>query len=200
MSKAPALRVCLKSDGLWVSRWTARLYRSWGPGIRGDAELTATWRDTADEIKADILAHGVWDDRGVLRQHYETDAARDASTLLAAIFGFLPADRRAAARQRAGDRRRADRERLRAALPHQGDRRRVVGQGGDLPDLFVLAGVRVVDHRGGAARPGPDGSACSGSPHLSGCSPRSSTSTRVDTSATSRRCSRTSPSSRRRRG
>ncbi|HET9996608.1 MAG TPA: glycoside hydrolase family 15 protein [Nocardioides sp.] len=58
--------------------------------IRGDAELTATWRDTADEIKADILAHGL-DDRGVLRQHYETDAL-DASTLLAAIFGFLPGD------------------------------------------------------------------------------------------------------------
>jgi alpha,alpha-trehalase len=30
------------------------------------------------------------DGRGVLRQHYETDAL-DASTLLAAIFGFLPA-------------------------------------------------------------------------------------------------------------
>lgn len=58
--------------------------------IRGDPDLTATWRDTADEIKADILAHGL-DDRGVLRQHYETDAL-DASTLLAAIFGFLPHD------------------------------------------------------------------------------------------------------------
>ena len=58
--------------------------------IRGDPELTATWRATADEIKADILAHGV-DDRGVLRQHYDTDAL-DASTLLAAIFGFLPHD------------------------------------------------------------------------------------------------------------
>ena len=58
--------------------------------IRGDADLTATWRATADEIKADILANGV-DDRGVLRQHYETDAL-DASTLLAALFGFLPHD------------------------------------------------------------------------------------------------------------
>ena len=29
--------------------------------------------------------------RGVLRQHYETDSL-DASTLLAAIFGFLPGD------------------------------------------------------------------------------------------------------------
>jgi alpha,alpha-trehalase len=60
--------------------------------IRGDADLQATWRATADEIKADILEHGV-DDRGVLRQHYDTDAL-DASTLLAAIFGFLPHDDR----------------------------------------------------------------------------------------------------------
>jgi GH15 family glucan-1,4-alpha-glucosidase len=58
--------------------------------IRGDKDLAATWADTAEEIKADILAHGV-DDRGVLRQHYDTDAL-DASTLLAAIFGFLPHD------------------------------------------------------------------------------------------------------------
>jgi GH15 family glucan-1,4-alpha-glucosidase len=56
--------------------------------IRGDTDLQTTWGATADEIKADILAHGV-DDRGVLRQHYDTDAL-DASTLLAAIFGFLP--------------------------------------------------------------------------------------------------------------
>ena len=58
--------------------------------IRGDPDLAATWRGTADEIKADILANGV-DGRGVLRQHYDTDAL-DASTLLAAIFGFLPGD------------------------------------------------------------------------------------------------------------
>ncbi len=58
-------------------------------GIRGDAELEQTWRTTADEIRADILAHGVRD--GVLRQHYDTDAL-DASTLLAAIFGFLHGD------------------------------------------------------------------------------------------------------------
>ncbi|WP_082561831.1 glycoside hydrolase family 15 protein [Microbacterium sp. Root61] len=57
-------------------------------GIRGDEVLEKTWADAADEIRADILAHGV-SDRGVLRQHYDTDAL-DASTLLAAIFGFLP--------------------------------------------------------------------------------------------------------------
>jgi alpha,alpha-trehalase len=55
--------------------------------IRGDSQLRGTWAATADEIRADILEHGVRD--GVLRQHYETDAL-DASTLLAAIFGFLP--------------------------------------------------------------------------------------------------------------
>jgi GH15 family glucan-1,4-alpha-glucosidase len=56
--------------------------------IRGDNARAATWRATAEEIKADILEHGV-DARGVLRQHYATDAL-DASTLLAALFGFLP--------------------------------------------------------------------------------------------------------------
>src|SRR6478672_666557 len=58
--------------------------------IRGDPKLAATWRATADEIRADVLAHGV-SDRGVLRQHYETDAL-DASTLLAGSFKFLAHD------------------------------------------------------------------------------------------------------------
>jgi alpha,alpha-trehalase len=58
--------------------------------IRGDKSLAAAWGTTAAEIKEDILTHGM-DERGVLRQHYNTDAL-DASTLLAAIFGFLPHD------------------------------------------------------------------------------------------------------------
>ena len=58
--------------------------------IRGEAALSAEWAHTAAEIKSDILEHGV-DGRGVLRQHYATDAL-DAATLLAAIFGFLPGD------------------------------------------------------------------------------------------------------------
>ncbi|MFL6153419.1 MAG: glycoside hydrolase family 15 protein [Ornithinibacter sp.] len=57
-------------------------------GIREDSELEKTWAAAAEEIRADILEHGV-SDRGVLRQHYDTDAL-DASTLLAAVFGFLP--------------------------------------------------------------------------------------------------------------
>ena len=51
-------------------------------------ELESEWRKIADEIRADILEHGVRDN---LRQHYDTNAL-DASTLLAAVFGFLPAD------------------------------------------------------------------------------------------------------------
>jgi GH15 family glucan-1,4-alpha-glucosidase len=58
--------------------------------IRADPKLAAGWRATADEIKQDILDHGLTDG-GVLRQHYGTDSL-DASTLLAAMFGFLPHD------------------------------------------------------------------------------------------------------------
>ena len=58
--------------------------------IRADDSLSDGWHATAEEIKQDILAHGLTAD-GVLRQHYETDSL-DASTLLAAMFGFLPPD------------------------------------------------------------------------------------------------------------
>jgi alpha,alpha-trehalase len=55
--------------------------------IRGDDDLASKWRNEAEAIRADIIAHGVSKD-GFLRQHYETDAL-DASTLLAITFGFL---------------------------------------------------------------------------------------------------------------
>src|SRR4051812_8717185 len=58
--------------------------------VRGDPVLATTWRTTAEEIRDEILTRGVTD-RGVLRQHYATDAL-DASTLLAAPFDFLPGD------------------------------------------------------------------------------------------------------------
>jgi alpha,alpha-trehalase len=58
--------------------------------IVGDGDLQTTWGAEAAEIEADILEHGV-SDSGVLRQHYDTDAL-DASTLLAALYGFLPGD------------------------------------------------------------------------------------------------------------
>ena len=58
--------------------------------LRGAGDLNEKWGGIADEIRADIEKLGV-SDRGVLRQHYETDAL-DASTLLAPILGFLPGD------------------------------------------------------------------------------------------------------------
>ena len=58
--------------------------------IRGDGAAQEKWAAVADEIREDILANGV-DERGVLCQRYGSEAL-DASTLLAAIFGFLPDD------------------------------------------------------------------------------------------------------------
>jgi alpha,alpha-trehalase len=57
--------------------------------IAGEPERVQGWGATAEEIKKDILEHGV--KGGVLRQHYDTEAL-DASTLLAAMFGLLPHD------------------------------------------------------------------------------------------------------------
>ncbi len=101
---ACATRVWRHPDqGIWEARgkpkhyvssklmcWVALDRASTLAEIRGDPKLAATWRATADEIHADVLAHGV-SHRGVLRQHYETDAL-DASTLLAGSFGFLAPD------------------------------------------------------------------------------------------------------------
>jgi GH15 family glucan-1,4-alpha-glucosidase len=102
-----AMRVWREPDqGIWEARgkpqhyvssklmgWVALDRAAKLAQIRGDSALSETWSATADEIKADILTHGI-DKNGVLRQHYDTDAL-DASTLLAAIFGFLaPEDER----------------------------------------------------------------------------------------------------------
>ncbi|HEX2128460.1 MAG TPA: glycoside hydrolase family 15 protein [Solirubrobacterales bacterium] len=57
---------------------------------RGVDATAAEWSAIAKEIRADILERGV-SERGVLRQHYETDAL-DASTLLAPLIRFLPPD------------------------------------------------------------------------------------------------------------
>ncbi|MEV4411297.1 glycoside hydrolase family 15 protein [Catellatospora sp. NPDC049609] len=90
-------------QGIWEARGAPRHYVSsklmcWVAldragrlaTLRGDTQRAAAWHDTAEQIRADILAHGVTDD-GVLRQHYDTDAL-DASTLLAVLFHFLPPD------------------------------------------------------------------------------------------------------------
>jgi GH15 family glucan-1,4-alpha-glucosidase len=94
---------CEPDQGIWEARgkpqhyvssklmcWVAMDRAAKLAAMRGDAGLQGTWQAKAQEIKADILSHGLTAG-GVLRQHYETDAL-DASTLLAALFGFLPAD------------------------------------------------------------------------------------------------------------
>jgi alpha,alpha-trehalase len=99
-----AMRVWREPDqGIWEARgapqqyvssklmcWVAMDRAATLADTRGDTEKKDRWRMVAEEIRADILEHGV-DPRGVLRQHYETDAL-DASNLLAAVFGFLPHD------------------------------------------------------------------------------------------------------------
>jgi len=58
--------------------------------LRWEADLADRWQAAADEIRADILAHGV-DERGVFTQHYDTTAL-DASLLLMPLLRFLPPD------------------------------------------------------------------------------------------------------------
>jgi GH15 family glucan-1,4-alpha-glucosidase len=58
--------------------------------IEGEEELAQEWQSAADEIRADMLERGL-SDRGVFRQHYDTDAL-DASTLLIPLVRFLPSD------------------------------------------------------------------------------------------------------------
>jgi GH15 family glucan-1,4-alpha-glucosidase len=97
-----AIKVWMEADqGIWEARGAPKHYVSsklmcWvalDRGARlarleGELALAKEWGEIAQEIHADILAHGV-SDRGVFRQHYETDAL-DASTLLIPLLRFLP--------------------------------------------------------------------------------------------------------------
>ncbi len=58
--------------------------------LHEEPALAAKWQGVADEIHADICAHGV-DKRGVFVAHYDTSAL-DASLLLLPLVRFLPAD------------------------------------------------------------------------------------------------------------
>ena len=157
-------------------------------GIRGDDGLAATWRATAEEIRADILEHGV-DARGVLRQHYETDAL-DASTLLAAIFGFLPGDD---ARLRAtvlaiAEELTEDGFVLRYKTDETDDG--LSGKEGTflICSFWLVSALAIVGERQRGAR--PDGAPAAGGIATSTSTPRSSTPPPAGTWATSRRRSR----------
>ncbi|HMA27933.1 MAG TPA: glycoside hydrolase family 15 protein [Solirubrobacterales bacterium] len=99
-----AIEVWDKPDqGIWEARGAPKHYVSsklmcWvavDRGCRladrmGDEDRLPRWTETAEEIRADILERGI-SERGVFRQHYETDAL-DASALLAPLVRFLPPD------------------------------------------------------------------------------------------------------------
>ena len=159
--------------------------------IRDDVELEKKWAEAAEEIRADILAHGV-SDRGVLRQHYDTDAL-DASTLLASIFGFLPGS---------DERMRNTVEAISSELTENGFvLRYVTGETDDglsgkegtflICSFWLVSALAIVGRD--ASRPTTSWSGCCGSRPRSGCTPRSSRWTGPGTSATSRRRSPTWP-------
>jgi alpha,alpha-trehalase len=90
-------------QGIWEARGPARHFLSsklmcWVACDRGarlarlhdEPDYAQRWQKAADEIHADILAHGL-DQRGVFVQHYDTTAL-DASVLLMPLVRFLPAD------------------------------------------------------------------------------------------------------------
>jgi alpha,alpha-trehalase len=73
-----------------VMCWSAVQRGAQAARARDEATLAKAWQEAADEIREDILAHGV-DERGVFTQHYATKAL-DASLLLLPMTGFLPSD------------------------------------------------------------------------------------------------------------
>jgi alpha,alpha-trehalase len=88
-------------QGMWESRGVAQHFTSsklmcWLAADRGarlarlrqNGTLAERWQAAADEIHADICAHGI-DERGVFVQRYGSSAL-DASLLLMPLLGFLP--------------------------------------------------------------------------------------------------------------
>ncbi len=150
---------------------------SW-PTIRGDAGAAERrGRRRADEIQ-----------RRHPRRTASTSAASCASTTTptrstprrcwSPLFALPARRRRARARHRAGDRRRAHRGRPRAALPHRGDRRRPAGEEG----TFLICSFWLVSALAMSAstqRARDLWSGCCGSPRPSGSTPRSSRPTRA---------------------
>ena len=159
--------------------------------IRGDAEPGGDLARRPPRRSRPTSSSTASTTRGVLRQHYDTDAL-DASTLLAAIFGFLPGDD----------------ERLRASVLAIADeltehgfvlRYRtdetddgLSGKEGTflICSFWLVSALAIVGEH--AARPRPDGAPAARRLAARASTPRSSTPTPAATSATSRRRSRTS--------
>jgi len=102
-AEAAAAAWHLPDQGIWETRGEPRHYVSsklmgWVALDRasrlardhGRPELAESWDREADKVRRDILERGV-SERGVFRQHYDTDAL-DASLLLIPLVRFLPAN------------------------------------------------------------------------------------------------------------
>ncbi len=113
--------------------------------VREDWEKVERWRAAADEIKADILEHGV-DDRGVFVQHYDTTAL-DAALLLMPLLRFLPPDDERVINtvHAISDELTEHGLVLRYRTEETDDG--LQGRGGDVPHLLLLARVRVLRDR-----------------------------------------------------
>ena len=99
-----AMRAWRQPDhGIWEARGEPRHYVSsklmcWVAldraarlgSRRGKDRLADQWREVANEIHAEVCERGV-DERGVFKQHYDTDAL-DASCLLVPLVRFLPGE------------------------------------------------------------------------------------------------------------
>ncbi len=151
--RAQALRL-LEADVLGRGRPRRPARRAAGREGAG----TRNGRAVAGKIRADILERGV-SERGVFRQHYETDAL-DASTLLIPLVRFLPPD---------DERVRATVLAIAEELQDNGFVLRYkveetddgsAGSRGHVPDLLVLAGFGAVGDRRGASGPRRCASAC----------------------------------------
>ena len=182
--RAAALRL-LEADVLG----RARPRRAAGRTARATTSRPRSGRRIADEIRDDILEHGV-DERGVFRQHYDTDAL-DASTLLVPLVRFLPPD---------DERVRATVMAIRDELTENGLVLRyrteetddgLQRRGGHVPDLLVLARLGAVGDRRAPRGRTPLRAAARPTPRRSSSTPRSSRPRAAATSATTRRRSRT---------
>ena len=200
-----AIAVWEKPDqGIWEGRGEPKHYVSsklmcWvaaRPRLLASPTASATrsgcarWTKIADRSARTSSRTGV-SDRGVFRQHYDTDAL-DASTLLVPLVRFLPPDDERVVNTVKAIAGGAHRGRPRPPLPRRPDRRRTAGRGGDLPDLLLLARLRPLrDRRAADAAREMCEQPAAPWPARSASTPRSSTRGPAATGATSLRPSPT---------
>ncbi len=128
--------------------------------LREDRERAERWQAAADEIHADICAHGV-DERGVFTQHYETTALDAvAAADAAACASCRPTTERVRNTVLAiADELTEDGLVLRYRVEETDDG--LQRRGGHVHDLLVLAGLRALSRSASSTARGRCASSCS---------------------------------------